>query len=53
MSKSYYGRKWTVSLYTNSNGSKRFGPELWYNGQRAGFDLYFYIWNLTILREHR
>lgn len=52
MSKSYYGRKWTVSLYTNGHGSKTFGPLLYHNSQRAGLELYFWVWNLTILREH-
>lgn len=53
MSKSYYGRRWTLSFYNNGNGSRVFGPTFWYNSQRAGLDLYFHRWNLTILRERR
>lgn len=53
MNKNYYGKKWTLSFYDKETGSKRFGPEFWFNDQRTGFDLYFWTWNLTILREHR
>lgn len=49
----FWGKRWSLHSFKVGNGSKQFGMHLWFNGQRAGLEMHFWVWELQIMREHR
>ena len=46
-----FGKKWSYGLYTNKNGLKSFGTKLWFNEQRVGLEVDFYVWQVFLMRD--
>lgn len=48
----HLGRRWSFACFTaDGNGTKQFGVAVWGNGQRLGFEIHFWRWELQIMME--
>lgn len=49
----YWGKKYTATIFKVGNGSKQFGVHVWFNNQRVGLEMHFWVWELQIMRERK
>lgn len=42
---------WAFHCFRVGNGSKQFGGAFWFNSQRVGLQLNFWVWELQIMRD--
>lgn len=51
--KQYFGRHFSIWPYTVGNGSKSFGGSLWFNSQRVGLELKFWVWEIQFIWDFK
>jgi hypothetical protein len=49
----YWGKRWTIAHFRVGNGSKQFGMSVWWNSDRAGLEIHFWLWGYQIMRERK